>query len=294
MKMHDDEIEIDIPLVQKLINNQFPQWRDLPITPVKILGTDNALFRLGDDLILRLPRIHWAIDNIEKEFAWLPKLAPFLSIPITLPLHLGQPIDDYPYKWGIYNWIEGDNPESGCVDCGKQFVEDVADFIRQMQKITLPDSPPAARGMPLSERDEVTRKAISELDGVVDTKLATRIWERALEIPYWDKPPVWVHADLMPGNVLIKDGRLSGVIDFSCMGLADPACELIIAWNLFGADDRKHFRECLQVDDDMWMRGQAWALSQSLLILPYYKDTNPYLVGIANYTLSEIFSDEKS
>ena len=144
--------------------------------------------------------------------------------------------------------------------------------------------------MPLIERDKPTRQALRELDGVIDTGLATRIWDSALEVPYWDQSPVWVHGDLMPGNVLIQNGKLSGVIDFSCMGLGDPACDLIIAWNLLDAKKRRLFRDLLQIDENTWRRGQAWALSQSLLILPYYKDTYPGLVAVANYTLGEIFS----
>ena len=291
MKMHDDEIEIDISLVRKLIESQFPAWASLPIEPVPSMGTDNALFRLGDAIQARLPRIHWAIKNIEKEFMWLPQIAPFISVPITTPLQMGKPIDQYPYAWAIYDWLDGDIPEPGCSACGREFVADLVDFLAQLQNVTLPDSPTAARGTPLIERDAPTRKAISELEGVIDTRLAAQIWDAALAIPYWDRPPVWVHGDLLPGNILIKEGRLSGIIDFSCMGLGDPSCDLIVAWNLLGASDRTLFRELLQVDEGTWRRGQAWALSQSLLILPYYKNTNPDLVAIANYTLGEIFAD---
>jgi aminoglycoside phosphotransferase (APT) family kinase protein len=291
MKMHENEIEIDISVVQELISNQFSQWAGLPIEPVASMGTDNALFRVGDALQARLPRIHWALDNIDKEFTWLPRIKPFVSVPITTPLHIGKPIKQYPFNWAIYDWLEGENPEPGCPNCCSQFVQDIVDFIKQMRKINLPDSPRAARGMPLIVRDEPTRKAIKELDGVIDTSLATNIWEEALAVPYWDRRPVWVHGDLLPGNILIRDGRLSGVIDFSCMGLGDPACDLIVAWNLLDASARTIFRSLLEVDDNTWIRGQAWALSQSLLILPYYKDSNPALVDVANYTLSGIFSD---
>ena len=234
----------------------------------------------------------WTIDNIEKEFTWLPRIAPFIATPMTTPLHIGEPVPEYPYRWGLYNWLQGANPKPGCPDCGRPFVEDLVSYLQQMQKIDLPDSPRAARGMPLIERDEPTRKALRELAGVIDTQLAARIWDAALQTPYWDKPLVWVHGDLLPGNILIKDGRLSGIIDFSCVGLGDPACDLIVAWNLLNAKNRMLFRELLRVDDDTWRRGQAWALSQSLLILPYYRDTNPHLVEIANYTLGEIFSDD--
>ena len=289
--MHEGEIDISVSLVEKLIRKQAPQWADLPVAPVPSMGTDNALFRLGDTMQIRLPRIGWAVDNIDKEFTWLPQIAPFISVPITTALFKGNPIEDYPYHWAIYDWLEGENPKPGCADCGRDFVANITDFLKETRKIKLPDSPKAARGMPLINRDEVTRKALKELAGVIDTGLAARIWDNALEVPYWDKPPVWVHGDMLPGNILIKDGKLSGVIDFSCMGLGDPACDVIVAWNLLDAKRRMLFRDLLQIDENTWIRGQAWALTQSLLILPYYKDTNPGLVEIANYTLGEIFSD---
>ena len=147
MKMHEGEIEIDRALVRELISTQFPQWADLPISPVPSMGTDNALFRVGDSLQARLPRIDWAIDNIEKEFTWLPQIAPFISVPITTPLHIGNPVEQYPYPWAIYDWLEGDNPKPGCAACGRQFVADIVDFMQQIQSVTLPESPRAARGM---------------------------------------------------------------------------------------------------------------------------------------------------
>ena len=289
--MREGEIEISVSLVKKLIREQFPKWADLPIEPVPSMGTDNALFRLGDTTQIRLPRIDWAANNIDKEFTWLPQIASFISTPITTPLYKGNPIEEYPYHWAIYDWLEGENPKSCCADCGSDFVENLANFLKETREINLPDSPRASRGTPLIKRDEPTRKALKELAGVVDTRLAAHIWDNALKIPYWDKPPVWVHGDLLPGNILIKDGKLSGVIDFSCMGLGDPACDLIVAWNLLDAKRRMLFRDLLPVDENTWIRGQAWAMSQSLLILPYYKDTNPGLVETANYTLEEIFSD---
>lgn len=292
--MHEGELEIDVGLVQSLVKNQFPQWADLPIAPVASMGTDNALFRLGDTMQVRLPRIHWAVDAIAKEYKWLPQIAPFVSTSITTPLHLGKPTAEYPYLWAVYNWLDGDNPEPGSSACGPQFAADVANFIKQMRQVTLPDSPQTPRGAPLSTRDEPTRAALKQLEGMIDVKTAARIWEETLEIPYWDKPPVWVHGDLLPGNMLIKDGHLSGVIDFSCMGLGDPAADLILAWNLLDTRTRGIFRDLLQVDDHMWLRGRGRALSHALVIIPYYKDTNPQLTAIAQYTLGEIFADYHS
>lgn len=291
MEMHADEIEINVSLVQSLIADQFPQWANLPVTPVASMGTDNALFRIGNAMQARLPRVPWAVASVAKESTWLPQIAPFISTPITIPLQLGKPTKNYPYQWMVASWIDGTNPEPGSPACGPQVAADAAKFIQQLRQVSLPDSPPTPRGAPLSTRDKPTRTALTQLEGLIDVALATRIWDEVLEIPYWDQPPVWLHGDLLPGNMLIKNERLSGVIDFSCMGVGDPAADLILAWNLLDANTRRLFRKLLQVDDNMWLRGCGRALSHSLVIIPYYKNTNPQLTAVAQYTLGQIFAD---
>jgi aminoglycoside phosphotransferase (APT) family kinase protein len=291
-KMHADEFEIDIALVQQLVSSQFPHWADLTLKPVPSAGTDNALYRLGNDMVVRLPRIDWAVGDVDKECKWLPKIAPFLPISIPAPLGQGIPTEDYPWPWSVYTWLEGSNPIVGHIPDPAFLTKDLVAFIQALQKIDLPNGPISNRGVPLKQRQDIeTRKALKQLDGMIDVQAATVIWEAALKVPKWSKSSVWVHGDLSPGNLLIQNGRLSAVIDFGNLGVGDPACDLIIAWNLLPADMRHAFRTGLGVDDATWERGRGWALSIALIALPYYKDTNPVLANNARYVIQEIIED---
>ncbi len=290
-KMHADEFEIDLPLMQRLVAKQFPDWADLPLKPVPSAGTDNALYRLGNDMVVRLPRIDWAVENVDKEFKWLPRLAPHLPVSIPSPLAKGTPTAEYPWPWAVYHWLEGSNPIVGQISDPELLTQDLIAFILALHKIDLQDGPVSNRGVPLEQQDIETRKALKQLDGMIDVQAAAALWEAALRAPKWSKPPVWVHGDLSPGNLLIQNDRLSAVIDFGNLGVGDPACDLIIAWNLLPAHMRHAFRTGLGVDDATWQRGRGWALSCALIALPYYKDTNPALANNARYVIQEIIEE---
>ena len=289
-KMHVGEVDIDASLVRRLLAVQFPQWADLPIEPVPSAGTDNALYRLGHDMAVRLPRIHWAA-GVDKEHEWLPKLAPFLPLAIPVPLAKGNPGEGYPWHWSVYRWLEGENASIERIVDLRQAATDLAQFIVALQQIEPAGGPPARRGVPLARRDQPTREAIAALRGTLDVDAVTAAWDVALEAPAWQGPPVWVHGDLLPGNLLVKQGRLSAVIDFAGLGVGDPACDLMIAWNLFTAETRGAFRAALAVDDATWARGRGWALSQALIFIPYYLDTNPAGVAVARRTINEVLAD---
>jgi aminoglycoside phosphotransferase (APT) family kinase protein/GrpB-like predicted nucleotidyltransferase (UPF0157 family) len=293
VKMHADELDIDASLVQRLLAKQFPCWADLPLKPLSSAGTDNALYRLGNDMVVRLPRIGWAAKNVDKECQWLPQIAPFLPIPIPVPLGKGTPSGGYPWVWSVYRWIEGKNPTVNHIPNPSLLVNELVTFIQAMHKIDLQGGPTSSRGVSLKEQDIETRKAIQELDGMIDVDAVTRIWEAALKIPIWSKPPVWVHGDLSPGNILIEHDKLCAVIDFGILGIGDPACDLIIAWNLLPAHVREAFRTGLNVDDATWQRGRAWALSNALIALPYYKNTNPVLADNARHVIKEVIEDDR-
>ena len=291
-KMHTDEFETDILLVQRLLAKQFPSWANLPLVPVSSAGTDNALYRLGHDMVVRLPRIEWAVNYVDNEYRWLPKLASFLPISIPIPLGKGEPAEGYPWPWSVYRWLEGRNPMVGHIPNCDLLISDLAAFIGALHKVDLPGGPLSHRGVPLEKQDIQTRKAIRELDGMIDIPTVTAIWEVALQAPQWSNPPVWVHGDLSPGNLLIERGRLSAVIDFGNLGIGDPACDLIIAWNLLPAHTRNSFRAALGVDEATWERGRGWALSNALIALPYYKDTNPVLANNARHVIHEVVEEE--
>ncbi len=297
-KMHADEVEIDITLVSRLLAAQFPQWADLPIAPVHSAGTDNAIYRLGEGMAVRLPRIESATGQVDKEHHWLPRLAPHLPLAIPVPLAKGRPGEGYPWHWSIYRWLEGENATSERIADPDQAARDLAQFIAALQRIDPTGGPPPGadnsfRGVQLSTRDAETRAAIASLDGMLDTDAVTAAWEAALQTPVWHGPPVWLHGDLQPLNLLVERGRLSAVIDFGCLSVGDPACDLQVAWNLLSAQTRTIFRAALPVDDATWARGRGWALSVGLIALPYYQSTNPILANIARRAIHEALTDQK-
>ena len=297
-RMHADEVDTDAPLVRRLLAAQFPQWADLPIEPVRSAGTDNAIYRLGDDMAVRLPRIHWATGQVDKEQRWLPRLAPHLPLAIPVPLATGAPGEGYPWRWSVCRWLEGENATIERIADPRQAATDLAHFITALQRTDPaggPSSGPpnSSRGVPLAMRDAETRTAIAALRGMLDAGAVTAAWEAALHAPAWHRPPVWVHGDLQSGNLLAVKGRLSAVIDFGCLGVGDPACDMIVAWNLFSAETREAFRAALQVDDATWERGRGWALSVALIALPYYLNTNPVIVGNSRHTIAEVLAGHR-
>jgi aminoglycoside phosphotransferase (APT) family kinase protein len=294
-KMHVDEVDTSVSLVARLLTMQFPQWSDLPIDPVDSAGTDNALYRLGNDMVVRLPRIHWAVGQVEKEHQWLPRLAPYLPLAIPVPLAKGVPAEGYPWHWSVYKWLEGKDATVDRVADQRQAATDLAQFVHALQRIA-PEGVPLAmdqnsRGLPLVVRDNQTREAIAALRSLIDTDAVTEVWEAALHGPEWDRKPVLFHGDLLPGNLLVERGRLSAVIDFSCLGVGDPACDLMIAWGMFADESREMFRTALSIDDATWTRGRAHALSQALIFIPYYLQTNPVGVSRARRTIDEVLAD---
>jgi aminoglycoside phosphotransferase (APT) family kinase protein len=290
-KMHDDEIDVPPELVRGLLAEQFPHWADLPLARVSSAGTDNAMFRLGDDMVARLPRIPWAISQVEREHRWLPRLAPFLPMSIPRPLAKGSPGDGYAWPWSVYGWLEGETATIDRVRDPDQAAADLAAFILALHAIDTVGAPRGNRGEPLATRDEEVRGAIADLDGMLDTDEATAAWEAALRIPEWNAAPVWLHGDLLSQNLLEIDGRLSAVIDWGGVGIGDPACDAAPAWTYLPATSRGAFRAALHVDDDTWARGRGWALCFGLVALPYYVETNPVLAEIARHAVDAVLDD---
>lgn len=287
-KMHADEVHTDVSLVRRLLTAQFPEWADLPITPVASSGTDNAMFRLGKDMAVRLPRIGWVAGNVAREQEWPPRLAPHLPVAIPVPLGYGKPAEGYPYTWSVCRWLEGVNPIVGQLAEPELLAEDLAEFVQAIRRVDPEGAPECGRGVPLAERDGPTREALGQLHGLIDVPAVTKVWDAAVELPEWTGPTAWMHGDLSPGNVLVADGRLKAVIDLGAVGVGDPTVDLMVAWNLLPANARSVFRAALDVDDDTWLRGRGWALSISLIQLPYYKDTNPALAENSRHVINEV------
>lgn len=286
-KMHEDEVLVDDGTVRALLRDQFPHWADLRLSRIADSGTDNAIYRLGGDLGLRLPRIHWAEAQIEKECRWLPELAAELPIAVPVPLAQGSPARGYPFPWLVYPWLEGTSLDRAAVDNWDVIAEDVAAFVLALERSpTAGGPPPTRRGTPMAQFDEAVQWGISQLAGAIDVDRARRVWQSALEAGDWPRDAVWVHGDLLPGNILVDKGRLSGIIDWSGAGVGDPACEAMLAWSL-PSGARRVYRRSLGFDDATWARGRGWVVEQTVLYIPYYAKTLPFAVEQAIKRLSE-------
>lgn len=261
---------IDATLVRRLIDSQFPIWSDLPISPVRANGWNNRTFHLGDHLLVRLPRAERYAPQVEKELRWLPLLATRLPLPISTPVAMGAPGEDYPWTWSVYRWIDGDAADTAaCVD-GDSVGAELGSFLIALQQIDVRNGPPPGdhnffRGGPLSTYDHQTRQAIALLDRPHDAARARAIWESALSSE-WAGAPVWLHGDVSPGNLVLRQGRLAAVIDFGNLAVGDPACDVAISWTFFDHSGRRAFRGALGADAGVWRRGRGWALWKALIV----------------------------
>ncbi len=283
--MHADEHAIDVPLVRRLVREQFPEWADLPVTPLASGGTVNAVYRLGDRLTVRLPLTGGGAGDLAKEARVLTALD---GLPVAVPavVAAGEPAEGYPWPWAVHGWLDGRPAREGRDAPARE----LAEFVRAL-RARRADGLPAYRGKPLAPVDRAARRAIEELsrtDEPFDAAAALAVWSEALHAPQWTGPPCWVHSDLMPSNLLLADGRLTGVLDWATAGLGDPACDLIPAWNLLTAATREIFRDAVGADEATWARGRGWALSMAVIQLPYYRTTNPVISANARYVLTEL------
>ncbi|WP_424807777.1 aminoglycoside phosphotransferase family protein [Rhodococcus sp. 27YEA15] len=295
-KLHADEFDIDALLVAELLRTQFPWFEHLSLAMVRSAGTDNVMYRLGDELVVRLPRTPSAALQVDKEQRWLPLLGPALTCAVPQPVGKGAPEHDYPHPWSIYRWIDGQSVAPESVFEPARLAAELGRFVQSLRICEaaggpLPGPHNFSRGVPLVHRDQSTRAAISAVDGLVDTEGALRAWEAALAVPEWRGAPVWIHGDLQSGNLLVRDGVLAAVIDFGGLGVGDPACDAMIGWTLFDRDTRETFREYSGVDDDTWARGRGWALSVGLSALPYYATSNRALADVARRGICEVLAD---
>jgi aminoglycoside phosphotransferase (APT) family kinase protein len=290
--MHADELDTDEALVRRLLVAQFPQWAELPIEALPAGGTDNAIYRLGDALSVRLPRRRGSrVEWLDKEFEWLPKLAPLLPLQVPAPVARGAPGEGYPHEWAIYAWLEGEDAASAPLDLASA-AADLAELLAAFRRIDPTGGPPAAgRGGSLRPRDEETRSGIAALADLIDAAAVTAVWETALAAPEWDGAPVWIHGDLDARNLLVRNRRITGLLDWGAMCVGDPACDVKVAWAVLDAETRPVFRELLEIDDATWARGRGWALSQAMIALPYYLHTYPVIVEQAWRWVGEALAD---
>ena len=267
-------------LVRRLLASQFAEWADLPLRRLHPAGSDNLIYRLGEDMTVRLPRGEWAAGQAAKEHYWLPRLAPHLPLPIPIPLGVGRPAFGYPWDWSVSRWLPGDTATVDGLADPRRTARELAEFLTALQyALPLESAAPiphhVVTGTVLANRDHDTRAAIAAVRETFDAAAMTAVWDAALRAPAWDRPAVWFHGDLHVGNLLVSSGHLSAVIDFAGLGAGDPACDLVIAWNLFSSDTRPILRAALDVDDATWTRARGWALTTGLNAYTAYAATNP-------------------
>ncbi len=266
--VNKDEVTADV--AARLVAAQFPQWADLPVTPVMLKGQDNTMFRLGGELAVRLPSAS-CVPQVAKEHRWLPVLARQLPLPIPEPVAMGRPGAGFPRPWSVYRWIPGEPASTGQVADLTGFASALAGFLAALQAIDASAGPPSGahnffRGGPLAGWDEQARQLIRRAADDIDARAAASVWETALASA-WEQVPVWVHGDLTASNMLVAGGALHAVIDFGGVAVGDPAYDLVMEWEFFTGDSAAAFRRGLHLDEATWDRARGWALWKALVSL---------------------------
>ena len=267
------DVEIDEALVRRLLADQFPDLVGLGIEFVAN-GWDNATFRLGPSsrgeyLGIRLPRRQLGVDLLRNEQRWLPVIEPLLSLPAPIPRRIGRPADDYPWPWTICEWIDGvpalEDAPSDAMLAARMLGGFLAD-LHVRSPLDAPDN--AHRGVPLADKTTGFHSNLEHSGDLFDRPRMEAAWNELLTVDPWSRPPVWLHGDMHPLNVLVADGEVSGVIDFGDITSGDPASDLAIAWMLWPdrPDVRSVFRSMLPHDETTWERARGWALSLGLVI----------------------------
>lgn len=273
-------VNITPDLACQLIKEQFPEYAHLSVTSVEKQGHDNRTYRLGDDLLIRMPTEEAYALKVPKEQALLPKLAPHLSVGIPVPIKMGFPCNYYPYPFSIYKWLKGNSLNLLKLEQAEieQLAIDLAKFLKQLQNITTVDGPTPGqhnwwRGDHVSIYDKGAREQIAMLAHLIDTKKALNLWNTACNT-HWNRAPVWIHGDVAIGNILIQDNKLAAIIDFGGMAVGDPACDLVMIWTFFHKEARDIFIKEMNLDEDTWLRSKAWALWKATFELCQIQDKN--------------------
>ena len=296
--MHDHEVRATPELVERLVAEQCPQWARLPVTalPDDVEGTDNVLFRLGEALVVRMPKVEWAQGQATSDSCWLPHLAPHLPARVPVPVHLGHSTGDYPWAWSVVPWVEGTTPPRlGSDDVS--LARDLAHFALRLREIDAtdgPSRPPGSRGAPLRHVDEAARAALARLrddDDGLDLEAAEAAWDRCVSAPDWEGEPVWLHGDLQPGNLVVHGGRLAAVIDWGALGVGDPATDVAPALWTFTGSARQAYKEAVAPDEATWLRACGWALAPSLTGIDYYRHTFPRMAEHGRHMVRAVVAE---
>ena len=269
--MDDTAVKLDEGRATRLIAARFPELAGEPVRALAAKGTDNHIFRIGNDLCARFPKVAWAAGTARREAAALPR---FVGAPLPVPAVYGlsEAGEDYPHAWSVLSWLPGTPLEDSAPGDEITFAHQLAEFFGFVR--SLPPDPAFrfctennGRGAPLAVRTPAFEAALARLPAL-DTVFASRLWTDALKAEK-SANAVWLHGDVHPGNLLVEDGRLCGVIDWGLCGVGDGACDLLTAWAMFDRDAREVFRAAIGASEADWMRGAGWALSMAVIYLPY-------------------------
>jgi aminoglycoside phosphotransferase (APT) family kinase protein len=285
-----DAEHIDEGLLRSLLTEQFPAWRALSLRPVDGGGNDHRMFRLGEELLVRLPRENRSVPQVRKEQVWLPRLAPHLPLPIPAVRGIGRSSELFRAPWSIYAWLEGEPARSASISSLERFAADLAEFCVALRSVDTVGGPPpglhsAFRGGPLVQWADEMEALLLRVHGR-ERDLASGIWRDALNAPF-PGPPVWFHGDVSVNNLLVRDGRLSCVLDFGCAGVGDPACDTAIVWTHLEGSARDAYQRGLALDEGTWARGRGWALWKGLIMIT---NKPPGQAELARHVLDELFA----
>lgn len=305
--LHDDHLPITTDLVRRLVERSFPEHAGLTITPLNVSGSTNALYRLGDDFLVRLPRQPGGSASIDKEARWLPFVAPHLTVPVPEVVGVGDPAHGYPERWSVTRWLDGRTPTvpwDPADGSPAALAEDLARTVRELRAIPVPadvaDDPDLQwyRGGLLRDVDAEFREALAGCREIpelgLDLGRALEVWEEALAVelrwlrgssqsssapqpasgapqPAW----CWFHGDLFAENLLVRDGRLAAVLDAGGLAIGDPTIDLVAGFEVLDAAGLRIYRNALEVSDDEWTRAKGWALFVAIVTFPYYWETMP-------------------
>ncbi|MET7690278.1 aminoglycoside phosphotransferase family protein [Streptomyces sp. NPDC005483] len=293
MSMHDDQVDVTTEIVATLIREQFPQWSGEAIRPLSSTGTVHAIFRIGNNLSARFPLrpadAAEALAVLEQEARASAELAQVSRFPVPEPVALGKPGAGYPMPWSVQTWLPGTVASDADPSGSDAFAEDLAAFIAVLRdaetrgRVFSGDN----RGGVLAHHDGWMAKCFEESEGLLDVPRLRHMWSHFRELPRAGGD-VMSHGDLIPGNVLVAEGRLSGVLDTGGFGPADPALDLVSAWHLLQRGPREVLRRTLGCDDPEWERGKAWAFEQAMGVVWYYVESNPTMSRMGRRTLDRI------